>query len=292
MSDKNYKVERLLTAGTDATGSVVGGVAGALVGGPVGAAVGGLLGTVVSRTLAEVAGRWLSEREEIRVGTAARLALERIRTRLESGEVVRDDEFFSPINRERSDADEVLEATLLKAKGEPEERKLAYIGTFFANVAFRPDISAATAHYLLKIAEGLTYRQLCFLALLKARGGVDVEGLRREAHSVPELDTFRREEMSLHSSDLGMIGVVEGEGMWTDQLSELGAVLVDLLGLDEISAEEILAIEDQIKSVASGPRAPSGICAEQKAATNGPTSALRPQLSQIVSQHKTGSPLT
>ena len=61
----------------------------------------------------------------------------------------------------------LLRAYLLKCQREPEEKKIKYMGHFFSNVSFHPEISAYMAHQLCKHAEQMTYRQFCLLKLAK-----------------------------------------------------------------------------------------------------------------------------
>ena len=245
-TDGTKKLEKFLGAGSEATGAAVGGVLGSLLGGPLGAVAGGVVGVAISRTLTEFANRVLSHREQVRVGVTAHFALLEICTRLQSGQVPRNDDFFSETVSGRSYAEEVFEGVLFKAKNEVEEHKLHFLGNAFANIAFRTDISPAAAHLILKIAEGLTYRQMCFLAFIAARGEVDVESLRRGHHASPDLNALRREEMSLHDTDVGTFGLLGSTGPWTDKLSPLGQTVVEILGLSAVPAEHVKEVEDLI----------------------------------------------
>ena len=137
---------------------------------------------------------------------------------------------------------------MLKARDSFEEKKVRYLGLFYANLVFADYVSSQTAHHLLKQLERLSYRQLCFIALVGEKGTVDVEPLRRPDHNDPELDALKREEMDLHSTDLGTIGLLSGAGPWVDQLSTLGKVMYDLTGLEEVSADKS-ALEAVIESL-------------------------------------------
>lgn len=93
------------------------------------------------------------------------IATEQVRERLESGEQLRSDGFFSEKSSGRSDAEEIAESVLLKSQREPEEKKIPYMAHLLAGIAFDPQISAELGHQLTKLAEQLTYRQLCILRL-------------------------------------------------------------------------------------------------------------------------------
>jgi hypothetical protein len=166
-------IQRLIEAGSNMTGAAVGGAVGFVLGGAEGAAIGasggGLL-TSVLKTLGDVAHRNLSDREEIRVGAAAAFAIEKIRTKLEAGEIPRDDGFFQESEKDsRSNAEEIFEGALLKSKNEHEEKKIRIIANIFANIAFYSEISTSEANHILQVAENMTYRQMCFLALFERK---------------------------------------------------------------------------------------------------------------------------
>lgn len=247
MNNSDKTLKEILSALADGTGAAVGGVVGSCIGGNFGLVYGSFFGAVLSKTLTDFSNRQLSHREEIRVGTTTLTTLEKIESKLKRGELPRNDGFFTDGDNCRSEAEEIFEATLFKAKIEVEERKLPYLSNAFTNIAFRSDISPPTAHIILKIAEELTYRQICFLALVQSCGTINVENLRRGTHSVPDLVSLRREEMSLHDTDLGTMGLMGG-GPWTDELTDLGILLAEVLGLDEFPGDELRSLEELIKS--------------------------------------------
>ena len=113
----------------------------------------------------EITARLLSPREQARVGYVLAQTAKNIHDLLDQGEVLRTDGFFDADNGNRSDAEEIAESLLLKCQREAEEKKLPYMAHLLANLAFTPKISAAVAHQITKIAEQLTYRQLCILKL-------------------------------------------------------------------------------------------------------------------------------
>ena len=97
-------------------------------------------GTTVAMALKgvgqELSARLLGPREEVRVGYVYTLAAAEIAKRIESGERVRTDGFFSGDGTGISDAQEVWEGVLLKSQREPEEKKLPYMAHLLANLAF------------------------------------------------------------------------------------------------------------------------------------------------------------
>ena len=167
------KVKSLISMGSDITGAATGGGIGFLIGGPAGAAVGGPLGILIRRGLSDIANRVLSTREKIRVGATAWYAITKIEERRNSGDMLRDDGFFEAKGKERPGAEEIFEGVLLKAKNEHEEKKTKILGNIFANTAFNSAISVGQANHALRIAESLTYRQMCLLSLITVTEGIE-----------------------------------------------------------------------------------------------------------------------
>ena len=168
-------IQRLIEAGSNIAGAA-GGAIGAFLGGAEGAALGGVTGggvTGILKTIGDVAHRNLSKREEIRIGAAVSFAIDKIRIRLRAGETPRNDGFFQEREYDsRSDAEEILEGALLKSKNEHEEKKIQIIANIFANVAFSSDISTREANHILQVAEGMTYRKMCLLALFERKAEI------------------------------------------------------------------------------------------------------------------------
>ncbi|MDE0041431.1 MAG: hypothetical protein OXT74_05310 [Candidatus Poribacteria bacterium] len=151
-----------------AAGSALGVGLGA-VGIPGGEAIGAVLGSSAGNLLTglgqDIWERHLSHREKQRLGTVLGVVIADIHRRKEAGEIIRTDGFFDEKHTGRSDAAEVAESVLLKAQREPEEKKIPYMGYLFSSIAFNPQINPPYAHQLIKVAEQLTYRQLCILKL-------------------------------------------------------------------------------------------------------------------------------
>lgn len=174
MSQNEEKTKKLISHGGDLAGSAIGGALGFLAAGPAGAAAGAAVGTVLGKTFTSIGSdihdSYLSPKEEMRIGAGTAIALSNIKERLESGEIPRSDGFFDDKESKRSDAEDVLEGTLLKCKAAYEERKVKYGGKFFSNLSFRDDIDLNRATYFLQIFEKLTYRQLCLLNIFNRVG--------------------------------------------------------------------------------------------------------------------------
>jgi len=238
------KIKSLLSMGSDIAGAATGGALGCLVGGPGGAALGGASGVVIARSLSDIVDRVLSTREKIRVGATATFALEGIKSRLDSGDELRNDGFFEKKEKARSDAEEIFEGVLLKAKNEHEEKKAKILGNIFANIAFYPSITIGQANHALKIAETLTYRQMCLLSLITVTEGIELsdENFGRRKKIPYETMSLLQEMYELYN-DLGLITpkdskVVLIRGWWgmsprKFDLTPIGERYYQLMGIEK-----------------------------------------------------------
>ena len=241
MSD-DYKGKKIV----DSSASVIGGVTGSIIGtwlvGPeagilAGIVAGATFGEVVKKGLGEFANRFLSIREQFRVESTAKYAVIKIKQLLDEGKNPRNDDFFQRNETERSSADELFEGVLLKAKNENSEKKTKFLGYLFANVIFRADIHVNVANFMLSIAEQLSYRQLCFIALVHEKGILNIEALRRRTHPTLDLYILQKEEWYFCNSH--GIALVDGNNEWEDWLSEFGETFYELLSLCEIPPEDL-----------------------------------------------------
>lgn len=192
-TQENDNIEQHIDRGIEIVSGVAGAVLGSVTGEPIsgaliGTASGKGLEIALKKTKQEILARLLSSREKARTLSALDVAVEEIRQRIESGESLREDSFFDEKQTGRSDAEEVLEHMLLKAQREPEEKKIQYIGYLYGSLPFNPEISVHMAHQLMKIAEQLTYRQLCILKLCAVKDDV---GLRD--HNYRECESFEND---------------------------------------------------------------------------------------------------
>lgn len=240
-SESQRKARILIEYGAEVAGAAVGGALGFLAGGPLGAAGAGTVGVLITRSIAQAADKVMSERELIRVGAVAGIAANHIRERIELGDIPRSD-FFTHERQSQDTGTQLFEGILLKARDEYEEKKIQYLGRFFANLVFAQGVSSSVASLLIKTFERLTYRQLVLLALIHRQGLIDVQNLRGQSHPLPELEALKREEMDLHDSNFGSVGLVHGIGSYEDKLSPLGAVLVELGELSRISEDDTKTI--------------------------------------------------
>ena len=166
---------RLVASGVGAAGVGGGAVLGFIAGGPPGAFAGGAAGALLQDGMKAVVGeaalRFTSRTEQERVGSCLILAYEQIAAHLNGGQRLRDESFFRPRARKankklRSEAEELLEGTFLAARDAYEERKVALLANFYANIAFNGEIDSSHANHLLVLAKSLTYRQLAILGVI------------------------------------------------------------------------------------------------------------------------------
>lgn len=162
-------VEELIDLGSNMTGSVAGTIVGLLVAGPPGAIVGAVLGpgitTAIKKIGDEISTRILGPREKVRIGATIVYAVQKIDENKKNGKKIRDDDFFRSNDDDRSSAEEITEGILLNAQREYQEKKLRFHGNLLANIAFHPEITKEEANYMIRLAERLSYRQLCIISL-------------------------------------------------------------------------------------------------------------------------------
>ncbi len=256
------KVKSLISAGSEIAGPAAGAAIGFLVGGPAGAALGGSLGVLIPKGLSDITDRILSTREKIRVGATAAFALTKIKSRLDSGDKLRNDGFFEDKGKGKTDAEEIFEGVLLKAKNEHEENKTKILGNIFANIAFLPAFSTGEANHLLHIAEALTYRQMCLLSLIVRMCKIGDISLKRSRYGESyitgdsitlDFSTEKRSvlQQAYELCNLGLMICAAGESDITALvtaydiipsdlvLTIMGSRYYDIMGLDDIPEEDV-----------------------------------------------------
>lgn len=257
-AEKSDGIRKLIDGGAEIAGGAVGGALGFLAGGPVVAALLGAGGAAAAMALKhigqEVSERLLGSREKVRVGGVLAIAAAEIHQRIERGEQIRSDDFFTAKSGGRSDAEEVAESVLLKSQREPEEKKIPYMGHLLSNVAFDAQISPEMAHQITKAAEQLTYRQLCILKLavvkdvFRLRAG-DYRGLATFSKDLYQvlyecLDLYHRGFINFGGEvAFGPTDVAPGKMT----VQGLGADLFNLMKLASIPDQDIISIATQLR---------------------------------------------
>jgi len=164
--------EELLRAGTDIAGGAIGGAIGFVGGGLPGAVAGGAAGPLFARTFLSVGKdfhrRFLSPREQTRVGAVLALAVNKTSENIMRGK--EQNPKLAAAGTKRDSAKELCEALVLAVQRDPEEKKLKFYANLLGNLPFEKEIDAGEAHQLTRLAQGLTYRQLCLLAVFAEAG--------------------------------------------------------------------------------------------------------------------------
>ena len=238
-------------------GAVAGGVIG-LVGGPGGAIAGAAAGVLITKTVRrvgiEVYDRLMVRRQQERVAAVLAVVLVDAERLSDSGRPIREDGFFDAEGERRSGAEELLEGVLLQAANSYQERKLRHLGAIFPNLATRPDVSPADGHWLSRLADRLTWRQLELLAVFANPQEErlimrDVEH-DQTGHRLPTPGL--REEVE-ELGNLGLLGITNTHeetvraghtmdtmsGLWSApmarwRLTEQGRLLVEIARLDDV----------------------------------------------------------
>ena len=248
-AEDDNSAQELIDLSSEITGNAAVAAIGFLVAGPVGAMAGAFSGPAIAKTIKlvakEINDRFLAKREKIRIGATLNYAAQKIQQRLDAGDQIRQDDFFNFEASARPPAEEILEGVLIASQKEHEEKKLEFYGNLVANLAFDSSYSLQEANYLLKVAQNLTYQQLCLLSLF----GRSVHGLRKtDYRGQGEFDTklisLLQEIYEL--SSLGMLNCsgevlfsltdvnpgkikVQGTGEFLLKLMELGSIDIDEL---------------------------------------------------------------
>jgi hypothetical protein len=247
MVDKDTVTAKdLILSGSELAGTAIGGAIGFFAGGPGAAALLSVSGAAITRVLSITAQKYMAQRERVRVGSVAAICTNHINARFENGDSLRVD-LFKQNEHGSSSGEQLLEGVLLKARDAYEEKKLPYLGYFCANILFEPTLSSSAAFHLLGTLERISYRQIVLISLLH-NSDIDMEHVRAKVHIDPELETFKREEMNLHKSDFGTLGLIEGEGPWVDTLSNLGKLIAQLGNFDQIPQGDKDDVKNLIES--------------------------------------------
>lgn len=246
-------------------GRVVGGTAGAavgLIGGPVAALAGGAAGAALGDVLAnagvEFCDRVLGHQQAGRAAGALAVAVVEIDRRLAAGDAPRRD--FINDDDDSSDAAEVLEGTLLAAANAYEQRKIEYIGTFYANLAFEPHVSPQLANLLLQLLGRLTYGELRLMAVLgdeTYRAALGEGRFRSDDEVVAEILELCTMGLAGIGQDDGTVvspAATYGGGSWqhgdlsSARLTAMGQRMHSLLGLAGMPSDDRAAVTRGLRS--------------------------------------------
>lgn len=163
MADEDGALARIVGIAVQTMGAGAGALFGANVD-PSTAAVAAMAGTGIAAVGADIARRVLSPRQELRVGEVFLQAGAAIKAKEVLGEHIREDGFFD--EGHRSAGHEFAEGVILAAMDSFEEKKIPYLANLMANVAVTPTVDAHTANFALRVADKLSWLQLCLLGII------------------------------------------------------------------------------------------------------------------------------
>ncbi len=231
-------------------------LAGALTSGFVHGPLGPALGISVATVCAEVLDRLLSERQEARAILVLEAAATRMKQLEAEGQQLRDDDFFREVT-DRHDFEEVAEQVLMSAMNDSQEKKAPLYGALLAHIAFQPQIDRDSAHHLVKLAQELSYRQLCLFALIGRKDRFTLPNERRGGPLKPEtwsaFDEFDRIgyaqlELVLAPPDAPGLLPTNLNAPASSMLSTKGRLLHDLMDLETIPDEELRSLAEVLNA--------------------------------------------
>jgi hypothetical protein len=206
------------------------------------------------RTADDFAHRALSDWERGRTAAVVLAGVSRLDENLKAGLEVRRDDFFAATRQRRATADEAVEAVLLVAQREHEEAKLPFLGNLLANVGFREGIDRAQVNALVRLAAGLSYRQLGLLAVFSHTERLelrttDYNGQGRVPFaSVAVLqEVFELVKMSLVFQTNGDPITLRDLTPGRMTVAGMGAMLFKLMNLSGIAPDEIDALAAMLR---------------------------------------------
>lgn len=213
-----------------------------------GTAIGGILPEILN----DFARRFLSTREKIKVAAVIHFATEGIVKNINSGKQTNND-FLNMIEEgKRTSAEELYEGILIKAKNEFQEKKIKHVGAIFANCIFTKDVTPEDVNHLLSAVEKLTYRKLRIIALYGKKEYIFPErNIMKDPYIWYDNISFSLSTRAVLQDifELGNFGIIDFQRLHvTDhlsltperfQLTDLGEQYFELMGLDEISPQEM-----------------------------------------------------
>lgn len=247
-------IEEIVESSSDITGNVVGTVLGGLVAGPAGLILGGTSGVIVTRVFKrigkEVKERVLGTREELRIGAAYTFAINRIIENQRQGRVIRGDDFFSEIEDDRSFSEEILEGVILTAQREYEEKKIRFLGNLYGNICTNELISKDQANSFIKMADTLTYRQFCMIALYFKKLNLTYTPSNIMVVKDTSFDIIA-ELTDLHQKGILLTPKVSIEASGFSEkryvITKGGILFYKMLGLDQIDENELIILNNLLK---------------------------------------------
>jgi hypothetical protein len=254
--EDNDRLKQVIDTGSNVIGAATGNLLGFLLADAPGAALGGAIGAsvtgVIKQVTLDVLKRTLSHREEIRIAATTAYITNEVQNRLNSGENLRNDDFFvRKDDNSSSNAEEIFEGVLLKSKNQNQEKKIKFISGIFTNAAFQDEISVAEANHILQVVENITYRQMCLLSLFERKNELEDINLlnislseMQDEEMVMSIDllSILQETFQLHS--LGLIArsnvVSEQKDSFVSGGIGYGVNYEAMFGLDDVAPNRMV----------------------------------------------------
>lgn len=267
MLDSNKRCRKFVDLGLEIVARFSGTIIGAKTGDLSGALLGQAVTAIALRPLKcigeDFCNRQLSIDEKRRVAAELILIKIKIEDMHNQGKSVRTDGFFDGSITDRSSAAEIFEGITLIAQKEYEQKKLPFFANLVANICFNPNIDRGNANLLLRLAEQLSYRQLCILSLFGlsdkppelpmdsySDGEFDNEGIASKRHDLLE-EAFELHTRSLVArSDNTAILDIYYIAPGIMQLIGTGRNLYELMELRDIprsDVEELVPMFEQVR---------------------------------------------
>lgn len=263
------RLEKIIARAADSLGDVSAvGISSFLTAmGPEAAYIGAAAGPIVAGVAHDLANRIMSRKEEHRLGAVMIFAMESMKQIQDSGGQIRNDGFWSSSNGFSSPGEEVVEAVLIAAQREPQERKLEYLGCLLAHIAYDDQISVETAVWMINTAERLTWTQYCLISMIGRKAQFDLGGIEVGQGIGSWKGWAVHEELkAMGPFGLSIMGAPAkktprmGLGLFNMDLADFelgngGRLLYEFLGVGDIAADEIQGL---IAALQEEPKEDSG----------------------------------
>jgi hypothetical protein len=190
-----------------------------------------MAGYLAGELAAWAAGSAFSPLEQDRLETALEAAGQVVANHDERGDAARNDEFFVAPDGGAPWGGELFEAAMKAAARDHESRKALHLGRFWANVAYAQDVDVASAGYLLRVASGLTYRQLVLLALFSRlpddrwQDRLEQLALAHADGTMSVPDSLKREIQDL--AEQALVGVLQSDERVTPSNAQMSGNIVE-----------------------------------------------------------------
>jgi len=209
--------------------------------------IGATIQTLFSEIGSDIISRTLSKKEQNRIGKAFYYALKKINDNSINNKPFRDDAFTKYSSETLSEASEFLEAILIDAQKEYQEKKIKFLGNMYANSLFTGNLDKHWLFYFLKLCETLSFRQLCYIAVLMEKG---LYGLDRKVDMQKDSYAIMRADQRFELNQMIVPNIIKGPRDFNSNVAYpfewynidwVGERLFELMNLNEIDPEDILS---------------------------------------------------